>query len=293
MQFANKKELVKKVQQTLNLDADGIAGKNTWAGIAAKLGVGNSIAGVQAALGLGADGIDGPNTWKAIAEKIVGHTDAPVTTTAVELPALGDSSSPLSPKAFALILKYEVGGGVGYYNKCLKHPCYPGGESGVTIGIGYDMGYNTAAQFAEDWRSVLDAGSYARLAQHLGKKSSNAKAAIPSVKDISVPWDAAEVVFKKNTLPRFIKETKKAFPNSDQLHPDAFGALVSLVFNRGGSVSGASRAEMLNIRNLIASKDYDAIANEITKMKRLWVGKGLDGLLTRRDDEAKLIASCA
>ena len=251
------------------------------------------VSNVQKALGLTVDGNDGPNTWKAIAEKIVGHNDAPVTTTAVELPTIGDSSSPLSPKAFALILKYEVGGGVGYYNKCLKHPCYPGGESGVTIGIGYDMGYNTAAQFAEDWKSVLDAGSYARLAQHLGKKSAAAKAAISSVKDIEVPWDAAEIVFKKNTLPRFIKETKKAFPNSDELHPDAFGALVSLVFNRGGSVSGASRIEMLNIRNLIASKNYNAIADEITKMKRLWVGKGLDGLLTRRDDEAKLIASCA
>jgi GH24 family phage-related lysozyme (muramidase) len=49
---------------------------------------------------------------------------------------------------------------------------------------------------------------------------------------------------------------------------------------------------MLNIRNLISSKDYAAIANEIKKMKRLWIGKGLDGLLTRRDDEALLIESC-
>jgi GH24 family phage-related lysozyme (muramidase) len=93
-------------------------------------------------------------------------------------------------------------------------------------------------------------------------------------------------------LPRFINETKKAFPNSDKLHPDAFGALVSLVFNRGASVSGPSRIEMLNIRNLIDSKNYEAIANEVRKMKRLWIGKGLDGLLVRRDDEASLIASC-
>jgi hypothetical protein len=292
MEFSGKKDLVKKVQEALGLDADGIAGKNTWAGIAAKLGVGNSIAGVQASLGLGADGIDGPNTWKHIAAKVAGEeteVKAVVTTPA----AVYDGSNPLSEKSFKLILEYEVGGGAGYYNKQLKHPCFPGGESGVTIGIGYDLGYNTSAQFAEDWKGVLDTGSYTRLAQHLGKKSSNAKAAIPSVKDIEVPWDAAEIVFKKNTLPRFIKETKKAFPNSDQLHPDAFGALVSLVFNRGGSVSGASRVEMLNIRNLIDSKDYKAIANEIKKMKRLWIGKGLDGLLTRRDDEAKLIESCA
>jgi len=246
------------------------------------------VSKVQKALGLKEDGIDGPTTWKAIAAKIIGETE-----NTIEINTSSDSSNPLSPKAFALILKYEVGGGANYYNKCLKHPCYPGGQSGVTIGIGYDMGYNTVAQFATDWKGVLPDSSYDRLSPHLGKKSSNAKAAIPSIKDISISWESAEVVFKSNTLPRFINETKKAFPNSEKLHPDAFGALVSLVFNRGGSISGQSRVEMLNIRKLIDSKDYKAIANEIIKMKRLWIGKGLDGLLTRRDEEAKLIASCA
>ena len=37
MQFANKKELVKKVQKALNIDADGIDGPNTWKSIAAKI----------------------------------------------------------------------------------------------------------------------------------------------------------------------------------------------------------------------------------------------------------------
>jgi hypothetical protein len=257
MNFLNKKQLVSQVQKALNLDADGI---------------------------------DGPNTWNAIIAKIVLQNTNSVTT--VILPELGNSQIQLSDKAYKLILEYEVGGGSGYYNKYLKHPSYPGGESGVTIGIGYDMGYNAASQFATDWKNILDAGSYTRLALHLGKKSSIAKTAISSIKDIEIPWESAEVVFKNNTLPRFINETKKAFPGSENLHPDAFGALVSLVFNRGGSVSGSSRVEMLNIRNLIPSKDYEAIANEIKKMKRLWIGKGLDGLLTRRDDEASLVASC-
>ena len=61
--------------------------------------------------------------------------------------------NPLSDKAYNLILKYEVGGGSAYYNKALKNPCYPGGASGVTIGIGYDLGYNTKAQFTNDWKS--------------------------------------------------------------------------------------------------------------------------------------------
>jgi GH24 family phage-related lysozyme (muramidase) len=49
---------------------------------------------------------------------------------------------------------------------------------------------------------------------------------------------------------------------------------------------------MKNIRALVPSKNYKAIANEIRKMKRLWVNAGVDGLLRRREDEAKLVESC-
>jgi len=247
---------------------------------------------IQKALTLLPDGIDGPVTWEAIKAKLApdNNINKPVN------PQITDTITQLSNKAYRLILDYEVGGGPSYYNKALKHPCYPGGESGVTIGIGYDLGYNTAAQFEADWKAILDQTSYNRLVPHLGKKSSNAKAAIPSVKDIEISWDAAEIVFKKNTLPRFINETKKAFPGVERLHTDAFGALVSLVFNRGGSTSGSSRVEMLNIKNAIINKRtdiYNYISQQVIDMKRLWVGKGLDGLLTRRNDEAKLIKACA
>jgi uncharacterized membrane protein YgaE (UPF0421/DUF939 family) len=51
--------------------------------------------------------------------------------------------------------------------------------------------------------------------------------------------------------------------------------------------------EMKNIKELIPSKDYKGIAKEVRKMKRIWIGKGLDGLLERRETEAKLIESCA
>jgi len=241
---------------------------------------------VQKSLGLLDDGIDGPKTWETIVDKLCPESFP------MSLPLLA-SLDQLSPKALALILEYEVGGGKSYYDKCLKHPSYPGGESGITIGIGYDLGYNTTADFKKDWLNKLNESDFSKLISVLTFKGQNAKDKLSFVKQIEIPWGIAFSVFESNTIPRFKLETLKAFPNSDQLHPDAFGALVSLVFNRGGSVSGGNRVEMLNIRNLIASKDYAAIANEIKKMKRLWVGKGLDGLLARRDDEAKLIASCA
>lgn len=199
----------------------------------------------------------------------------------------------LSDKALSLILEYEVGGGEAYFNKELKHPTYPGGASGVTIGIGYDLGYNTGDQFTKDWRSHLTDSDFSRLAKCLGSKGSFAKLLIPSVKDITVSWDSGLAVFKSNTVPRFINETIKAFPGVDQLKPDAFGALVSLVFNRGGALTGTNRTEMMNIHNLVPKKDYNGIAQQITNMKHIWVGKGLDGLLRRRDAESALVKSCA
>jgi GH24 family phage-related lysozyme (muramidase) len=258
----------------------------------------NLVKTVQSLLGLKVDGQDGPITWSAIISKLVCSMDTKQSVhvsneTFESIPKVG-----VSDKAYDLILKYEVGGGPSYYNKALKHPCYPGGASGVTIGIGYDMGYNSAAQFATDWKELLSDSDYGRLAPHVGKKSSPAKDAVRILKDISISWEDAEGVFKSNTLPRFIKETVRAFPGSDALHPDAFGALVSLVFNRGGSVVGDSRVEMNNIKKAITgeiktSNLYDYIAGQIVAMKRLWIGKGLDGLLTRRDEEARLVKSCA
>lgn len=203
----------------------------------------------------------------------------------------------VSKRSYDLIIKYETGG-EAYYRKALQRPTYPGGQSGVTIGIGYDLGYNTPEGFARDWKNKLDAKVFARLHGCLGLKGKAASAKIAGLKDIQIPWEMAQAVFNERTLPRFIALTKSTFPGSDKLHPDAFGVLVSIVFNRGGSTKGATRVEMKNIKDSISTKPinkdlYLYIANQITSMKRLWVGKGLNGLLTRRDEEAKIIKSLA
>lgn len=247
---------------------------------------------VQTTLGLKADGDDGEKTWTAIVQKICPIVEQPK-------PDVTEVACSLSARALKLIIDYEVGGGEAYYNAALKHPCYPGGESGVTIGIGYDLGYNTSAQFKADWGSYISETEYSRLAAHIGKKGSTAKSAASSVKDIVIPWDDALAVFKQSTVPRFIKETLRAFPGADtKLNPDAFGALVSLVFNRGGSLSGSSRVEMLNISKAIKGEIkvdnlYTYVADQIIAMKRLWIGKGLDGLLRRRNEEAQVIREAA
>lgn len=192
----------------------------------------------------------------------------------------------LSDAAFQLILDYEVGGGREYYDKFLIHPTWPEGESGVTIGIGYDLGYTSYNKFVADWKKHLPAGDLLRLVPCLNQKAETACLRLGKVSDISIPWEAAIYVFGHATLPEEIALTARTFPGSDKLPADAFGALVSLVYNRGASMQGYRRLEMREIRDAIQNDYVEEVPKYIRAMKRLWAtGSGLN---TRREAEAIL-----
>ena len=192
-----------------------------------------------------------------------------------------------SAKALSLILEYEVGGGESYYNKYLKQITWPGGASGPTLGIGIDCGYYTPQEI-EHMFNFLQSKQLDALKMSSGKTGQAGKAYTQELKkyNISVTWDQAVQIFDDVTWPKFARLAESAFPELDKLCDNAYGALVSLVFNRGTSMSGSSRSEMRNIRELVPKKDYQGIADNLRNMKRIWEGKGLDGLLERRDAEA-------
>ncbi|MFS6835636.1 hypothetical protein, partial [Staphylococcus aureus] len=60
----------------------------------------------------------------------------------------------LSSAGLALIYEFEVGGGEKYYDRYLTHPEWPGAASGVTVGVGYDLGYNSASVITKDWYAL-------------------------------------------------------------------------------------------------------------------------------------------
>lgn len=199
----------------------------------------------------------------------------------------------IAPKAFDLIVKYETGGRQ-YYDKKLKNPSWPGGSSGVTIGMGYDLGYEQ--NLARDWQAHLSPADLAALGRTLGLTGSRANQALSGVRHIEVPWDMAAEVFNERTLPQEIRKTLAAFPRSaDKLTANAFGALVSLVFNRGPGMEGERRREMRAIRTAIASDAtgdalHEAIARQFLEMRRLWPNTSSDqDLYDRRTDEADLV----
>jgi GH24 family phage-related lysozyme (muramidase) len=67
---------------------------------------------------------------------------------------------------------------------------------------------------------------------------------------------------------------------------DCAAALVSLVFNRGSSLSGERRKEMAEIQLLLGGKKYSEIPKQLRAMTRLWPNS--KGLRRRREEEAEL-----
>jgi len=203
------------------------------------------------------------------------------------------SSIKPSQKTLDLLLQYEVGGGKFYYEKYLSKFTWPGGASGPTIAIGVDCGYYIPLEleniffFLEQDQLDLVKGASNKTGERGKEYTKKLRAA-----GITVSWNKALEIFETLTWPKFTKLAEKTFTGLSDLHPDAYGAIISLVFNRGTSLKGDSRREMANIKELIPSKNYKQIAKEFRNMKRIWIGKGLDGLLERREAEAKLIDSC-
>lgn len=196
----------------------------------------------------------------------------------------------ISRASFDLIVEEEVSGKEAYERKYIR-PEKPGGASGVTVGIGYDLGYYKPEQIRKDWGALLPASMVEALASCAGIKGNAAFAACARVKPIvSVPWEAAIEVFSNVSIPTYLARTRAGLPNFDLLVPDCRGALLSLVYNRGASFSlaGERYSEMRAIRAAMAAKNFAVIPAQLRAMKRLWTTKSVRGVALRREHEAKL-----
>ena len=175
------------------------------------------------------------------------------------------------------------------YNLKYQHPEWPGGASGVTIGIGYDCGYSTPTIIQGDWGNKLPATMVAALEAVAGIHGSAAASHAHELRGVvTVPWAVAMAVFIGRDMPKWETTVTKALPNTDRLAPDSFGALVSLAYNRGASFSAAGERyrEMRAIRDHLANEQFAEIPDDIRSMKRLW--PNVVGLRNRRDHEAIL-----
>lgn len=244
------------------------------------------IKALQRRLGLRPDGLIGPVTLtriEAVVDRVLGRPAEPAP----------GASLVVSKRSLDAIVQHEISS-EAFYRQALERPIWPGAESGVTVGIGYDLGHTSAAQVERDWRGRLPDADLDALLHVRGKTGAGAKAALPEVAHVVVPLTAAREVFYTSTLPRFGALVRTAYPGAEALPPDAQGALLSLVFNRGVSMADTDkRREMRAIRDLVPAGDLDGIAGQIRAMKRHWDAARLGGLHRRRDAEADLVAGAA
>lgn len=209
---------------------------------------------------------------------------------AVSMQQFGNAASgtPISDRAFNMIVEFEVTS-KPVYEKLYRHPEWPGESSGVTIGIGYDVGYADKAQLRGDWATIIPAPMIAALEKAIGVTGAAAKPLAQKLgASVDISWDAAIKVHRNKVMPRWIGIVEKALPNSVVLNPNQLGALVSLTYNRGPSFSkaGPRYSEMRAIKDHVQNARLHRIPDEIRGMKRLWPNSG--GLRARRDREANL-----
>jgi GH24 family phage-related lysozyme (muramidase) len=203
------------------------------------------------------------------------------------LRATPEPSPDIPTRAVNFIAQVEVTNRQHYDAACAR-PTWPKGESGVTIGVGYDLGYQ--AGFEVDWKDLLTPTQIAALRPWLGKKGKAAEPAVAQLAAIHVPWRSTWMVFIHKTLPREVVTTRQTFHGPKPLSPLCLGALVSLVLNRGpgmvDAAPGDRRREMRQIRDALAADRPQDVPPALRAMGRLW--PDAKGLRDRREAEARL-----
>jgi GH24 family phage-related lysozyme (muramidase) len=196
----------------------------------------------------------------------------------------------VSTSGLDLLVVFEIGSR-SWYQQHLTSPYWPGGGSGVTIGIGYDLGFQDRTTLRADWGTELDTAALSTLGRLIGLRGDAARQAAASAADVEIRLEAAARVFYRTTLPRYARLTERAYPEVGDLPADATSMLVSLIYNRGPGLAGDSRREMRTIRDRVPHGDLAGIAVALRAMRRLWPNS--EGLRRRRAREAAIVAAAA
>ena len=159
--------------------------------------------------------------------------------------------------------------------------------SGVTIGVGYDLGHNVPGVILQDWRTHP---ARERLPAASGAGGQRAIDLARAMQDVVTPWHLALAVFRETSIKAYCRRTQRAYPGAVRLPHNAFGSLVATTYNRGTSFVGPRRRELAVIRNeCVPTIDAECLARQYESMPRLWAGTPVgNGLRDRYLDAARL-----
>lgn len=107
-----------------------------------------------------------------------------------------DPCPELTSAGATFIAREEVSSAAAYRARYL-HPVLPPNESGVTIGIGYDLRFADRGSLAFDWGDQLSADVLERLAPVLGCRGT--AELLARVSDVEIPLASAFAVFVRRS----------------------------------------------------------------------------------------------
>lgn len=168
---------------------------------------------------------------------------------------------------------------VGPFKTETAHLHWPGGASGVTLGPGYDMKDRKAAAIQADLTQIgVDATTAKAVAKAAGLKDTEAKTFADDNEDLVSLSDDQQVALLALIVPKY-----EAIMNRNvhiPLKPHEFDALVSFVYNPGGSFLPVAQQ---------VDKDEMEEAASIMRQRVTSKGKVMKGLVARRTRETTLL----
>jgi GH24 family phage-related lysozyme (muramidase) len=167
---------------------------------------------------------------------------------------------------------------------------WPGGDSGITIGLGYDLSQVTLEQFRRDW-SLLEGRTLASLSRAVGIRGGEAALMAQQYKNIHIQRDDAVRVFSRAQALQDYAQAEQTFPGIQRLPPPAQAALVSLVYNQGMRLGGEKRREVALIHDAVLTKNLREVAKQFRSLSRSAAAAHMRGLAKRRESEAELVES--
>jgi GH24 family phage-related lysozyme (muramidase) len=254
----DKRDAVLRLQRALvkasvNVDKDGLFGEGTR----------KAVIVFQDNHGLQADGIVGPATWEKLK------------------PFLRSGEKKYISSSSQISLLEGFNGDLNWVHELEGHagrPYWPGGESGVTLDPGFDLGYQSEKKlktyYPEFTRAQIDA-----LSGVLGIKGSTAKSAskqssVSSIRTSKEMAITAMPVIADKYWTTIVKRYPKLIASSPP--PCIHTVMLSLAYNRGAYNKGLNvlidcinSSDWYGVSELVGNMQQDHKLNGIRKRRRM------------------------
>ena len=160
---------------------------------------------------------------------------------------------------------------------------WPGGQSGVTLDPGVDLGYIDKNIVSLMYRDIMTPKQFGDVMRVRGYRGIDAKNIIPKLRHLTkfrISREEAEHIFPY-VADKYWNETVERWPQILDAPPSVQTAILSLTYNRG------PENRHLNIlKTYFRKEDWEGLGNELMRMQQ---NHKLPGIRLRRRQEGKLI----